>query len=126
VPLAGSGFVAADEFHTPSISAMRVEWRAALDQFRTEVSGQPAASTFSFAIQRRVPASDPLSMPALVQLNAITSEIFTGIGRSPIPVLLPFATAAWLEARQNGAADPANVARYQADFGPVDVFHAGL
>lgn len=125
VPLAGSGFAAADEFHTPSISAMRVEWRAALDQFRTEVSGQPAASTFSFAIQQRVPASDPRSMPALVQLNAITSEIFTGIGRSPIPVLLPFATAAWLEARQNGAADPANVARYQADFGPVDVFHAG-
>ncbi|MBI5319434.1 M23 family peptidase [Bradyrhizobium sp.] len=127
VQLAGSGLVAADEFHTPSISAMRVEWRAALDQFRTEVSGRPAAtSTFSFAIQQRFAASDPRSMPALVQLNAITSEIFTGIGRSPIPVLLPFDAAAWLDARQSGAADAANVARYQADFRPVDVFHAGL
>jgi len=125
--MAGCGLVAADEFHTPSISAMRVEWRAALDQFRTEVSGQPAAAaTFSFAIQQRFAASDPRSMPALVQLNAITSEIFTGIGRSPIPVLLPFDTAGWLEARQNGAAESANVARYQADFRPVDIFHAGL
>ncbi len=125
--VAGSGLVAADEFHTASISSMRVEWRAALDQFRTEVGGQPAAaSTFSFAIQQRFPASDPRAMPALVQLNAITSEIFGGIGRSPIPVLLPFDTSAWLEARQNGATDAANVARYQAGFRPVDVFHAGL
>ncbi len=106
---------------------MRVEWRAALDQFRTEVSGQPAAvSTFSFAIQQRFAASDPRAMPGLVQLNAITSEVFTGISRSPIPVLLPFDTAAWVEARQNGATENANVARYQADFRPVDVFHAGL
>ena len=127
MPLAGSNLVAADEFHTPSISAMRVEWRAALNQFHTEVSGQPAAaSTFSFAIQQRFAASDPRSMPALVQLNAITSEIFTGIGRSPIPVLLPFDTAAWLEARQAGAAIRSDVARYQADFRRVDVFHAGL
>ncbi len=104
---AGGG-AAAEEFHTSSISAMRVEWRAALDQFRTDVSGQPAAAaTFSFPIQQRFGASDPRSMPALVQLNAITSEIFTGIGRSPIPVLLPFDAAAWLETqRRGGAPDP--------------------
>ena len=91
---------------------MRVEWRAALDQFRTEVSGQPAANaTFSFAIQQRFPASDPRSMPALVQLNAITSEIFTDISRSPIPVLLPFDTSAWIEARQNGTTDATNLSR---------------
>src|SRR5690349_25131660 len=101
--MAGSGGASADDFHTPSISAMRVEWRAALDQFRTEVSGQPAAaSTFSFAIQQRYAASDPRSMPALMQLNAITSENFTGIRRSPIPVLLPFDTTARPEARRNG------------------------
>jgi hypothetical protein len=125
--VAGPDGATADEFRTPSISAMRVEWRAALDQFRTEVSGQPAgAYTFSFPIQQRFAAYDPRSMPALVQLNATTSEIFTGIGRSPIPVLLPFDTSAWVEARQGGAADPANVARYQSDFRPADVFHAGF
>lgn len=117
---------AADEFRTPSISAMRVEWRAALDQLRQEINTQPAVtSSFSFASQRRVPASDPRSMPALVLLNAVTSPVFPGISRSPVPVLLPFDTAGYLDARQNGAPDSLSVARYQADFRPVDFFSAG-
>ena len=64
-------------------------------------------------------------MPALVQLNAITSPVFTGIGRSPVPVLLPFDTASYLEARQSGVPDSLSVSRYQADFRPADLFHAG-
>jgi len=116
----------ADEFRTPSISAVRVEWRAVLDQLRSEIGTQPAvASAFTFSGQRRVPAYDPRSTPALVQLNAVTSEIFTGIGRSPVPVLLPFDTAAFLEARQNGAPASLSVSHYQADFRPADLFEAG-
>ena len=64
-------------------------------------------------------------MPALVQLNAVTSPIFTGIGRSPVPVLLPFDTAAFLDARLNGAPPSLSLSRYQADFRPVDLFDAG-
>ena len=98
---------------------MRVEWRAVLDQLRSEINTQPAiASAFTFSGQRRVPASDPRSTPALVQLNAVTSPIFTGIGRSPVPVLLPFDTAAFLDARQNGAPASLSLSRYQADFRP--------
>ena len=105
---------------------MRVEWRAALDQLRQEINARPAiASNFNFASQRRVPASDPRSTPALVQLNAITSPIFPGIARSPIPVLLPFDTASYLDARQSGAPASLSVARYQADFRAADFFHAG-
>src|SRR4051812_19155904 len=116
----------ADEFRSPSISAVRVEWRAALDQFRTEVSGKPtAASTFAFPIQQRFAASDPRSMPALVQLNAITSDIFAGIGRSPIPVLLPFDTSAWVEGTEDDRSDAADLTQYQAGFRPADLFHAG-
>ena len=116
----------ADEFRTPSISAVRVEWRAVLDQLRSEINTQPAiASAFTFASQRRVPRSDPRSMPALVQLNAITSPIFAGIGRSPVPVLLPFDTASYLEARQSGVPESVSVSRHQADFRPADLFHAG-
>ena len=74
---------AAEEFRTPSISAIRVEWRAVLDQLRTEIaSRQSIASRFTFAGQRRVPAWDPRSTPALVQLNAINAGLFTGIGSS--------------------------------------------
>src|ERR1700761_3118928 len=123
--IAGSATLSADEFRTPSISAVRVEWRAVLDQLRAEIgTPSPVASAFTFAGQRRVPVSDPRSTPALVQLNAVTSQIFAGIGRSPVPVLLPFDTAAFLDARSNNAGQP--ISRYQADFSPVAMFSAGL
>jgi hypothetical protein len=118
-----SGAVA-NEFRTPSVTAVRVEWRAALDQLRTEIATRPAiASRFTFAGQRRVPASDPRSTPALVQLNAINASTFAGIGRSPVPVLLPFDTADSLEDQADGTLLP--LSRYQADFRPADLFHAG-
>ncbi|MBR0801592.1 M23 family peptidase [Bradyrhizobium jicamae] len=122
-PLSGAF---ADEFRTPSISAMRVDWRAVLDQLRQDIGARPAiAANFTFASQRRVPGSDSRATPALVQLNAATSPIFPGIARSPIPVLLPFDAAAWLDARLGGAPDTQSVARYQADFRPADFFDAG-
>ena len=124
--LAGTGRLVADEFRTPAISTVRVEWRGVLDQLRSEIATQPSiVSAFTFSGQRRLPAYDPRSMPALVQLNAVTSQIFTGIARSPIPVLLPFDTAAFLDARLKGAPASLSVARYQADFRPVDMFDAG-
>src|SRR5215813_2817477 len=123
--LAGAPSFAAEEFLTPPVSVARVEWRAVLDQVRAEIGAVPSvASDFTFSVQRRVTASDPRSMPALVQLNAVTSPIFAGIGRSPVPVLLPFDAAAYVEARQNGGL-LLPIARYQADFRPVDVFDAG-
>src|ERR1700742_321263 len=123
---AGQSASRADDFRTPSVSAVHVEWRAVLDQLRSEISATPSvASAFTFSGQRRVPASDPRSTPALLQLNAVTSKIFTGIDRSPIPVLLPFDTAAFLDARANGVPASLSLAKYQADFRPVDLFDAG-
>jgi hypothetical protein len=121
---AGATCAAAEEFRTPSISTVRVEWRAVVDQFRTEVGTRPAVvSRFAFAGQRRVPAWDPRATPALVQLNAINATLFAGIGRSPVPVLLPFDTAGYLEGQADGTQLP--LSRYQADFRPADLFHAG-
>ena len=123
---AGAAAAVADEFRTPAVSALRVEWRAALDQLRTEISARPAiAPAFTFSGRRRLPADDPRTMPALVQLNAVTSPVFNGIGRSRIPVLLPFDTAAFLEDRLNGAPPSLPLARYHADFRPADLFDAG-
>jgi hypothetical protein len=124
--IGGRSVLLADEFKTPVISAVHVEWRAVLDQLRSEINAQPAlASAFTFSGQRRVPASDPRSAPALVQLNALTSQIFTGIGLSPVPVLLPFDTAAFLDAWPTGAPASLSLAGYQADFQPVDLFDVG-
>lgn len=124
--IAGTAALTADEFRTPAVSAVRVDWRAALDQLRSEINSHPAvASAFTLTRRYRLPASDPRSMPTLVQLNGVTSPIFTGIGRSPVPVLLPFDAAAFLEARLNGAPASLSFSRYQVDFRPVDLFDAG-
>jgi hypothetical protein len=127
VLLAGGALrLGAEEFKTPSISVARVEWRGALDQLRSEINTEPAvAEAFTFSGQRRLPAFDPRVTPALVQLNAVTSQIFTGIGRSPVPVLLPFDTAAFLEAQLQGARPGPSLSRYQADFRPAELFDAG-
>ncbi|WP_342740978.1 M23 family peptidase [Bradyrhizobium sp. B117] len=118
--------LAADEFRSPSLTALRVDWRAALDQLRTEINSRPQiAGDFIFAPRRSVPRYDPRTMPALVQLNAVSSQFFTGIARSSVPVLLPFDAAAYLEAQRSGAPASLSPARFQADFNPVDVFDAG-
>jgi hypothetical protein len=124
--LAGTAAVPADEFKTPAISVVHVDWRAALDQFRSEISTRPAvAADFTFTGRRRLAAFDPRATPALVQLNGVTSQIFTGIGRSPVPVLLPFDAAAFLEAQSSGAPASLLLPRYQADFRTADLFDAG-
>jgi hypothetical protein len=124
--IAGTDVLSADEFKTPPVSAVRVEWRAALEQLRSEINAQPAvAPAFTFSGQRRLPAFDPRAIPALIQLNAVTSQFFTAIGRSPVPVLLPFDTPAFLDARLQGAPASLSLSRYQAGFNPVDVFDAG-
>jgi murein DD-endopeptidase MepM/ murein hydrolase activator NlpD len=123
---AGMAPAAAEDFRTAAISVVRVDWRAALDQFRTEIGTVPAvASNFTFSRGRRVPRFDPRSMPALLQLNGATSPIFSGITRSPVPVLLPFDTVAYIGTRANDAPTSLSLSRYQADFRPVDFFDAG-
>jgi hypothetical protein len=124
--VAGTGAVAADEFRSPAVSAVRVDWRAAFDQLRVEIGTQPTVTpAFTFVSRYRLAGFDPRSMPALVQLNATTSQIFTGIGRSAVPVLLPFDTAAYLETRWSGAAESRSLSHFQADFRSADLFDAG-
>ena len=122
---AGSVVVSAEPFRSPQISVVRVDWRAARDQLRSELSAAPAlAADFAFVRQQRVGNFDPRSVPAVVQLSAATSAVFSGIGRSTVPVLLPFDTPSFLEARQSGVQSAAPLSRYQADFRPVDFFDA--
>jgi hypothetical protein len=118
--------LAADEFRSPSISVARVDWRAALDQLHVEVGAHPSvAPGFTFVRRYRLPAADPRATPALVQLNATTSQLFAGINRSPVPVLLPLDPAAYLEAHWTNTPENLPLARFQADFRPADVFDAG-
>jgi murein DD-endopeptidase MepM/ murein hydrolase activator NlpD len=124
--LAALASASADEFHTPQTSSLRVDWRAALEQLRTEINAQPSiATSFSFTGRRRLPSYDPRRLPAMVQLNALTSPYFAGIARGGVPVLLPFDTAGYLDARQAGAPATLSLSRYQAGFRPAEMFDAG-
>jgi hypothetical protein len=116
----------AEEFNAASVSINRADWRAAIDQLRSELHPVPTITEdFTFSGQRRgLSPSDPRARPALAQLNGITSTIFADIGRSPVPVLLPFDTAAYVMARRHGTLEAASFPRYQADF-RTDVFDAG-
>jgi len=121
IPRAG-----ADEFRTPSVSLLRADWRAALDQIKADVNARPTlVGALTFVERRRLPRFDPRTRPALVQLNAVTAELFPGIRRSPVPVLLPFDTAAYLESRQAADKLPAALSTYQAGFRTVDLFDTG-
>lgn len=118
--------LAEESFRTPGIAVSRTDWRAAMDQLRSELNAVPSvAADFVLSARRHgVAPFDPRTRPALLELNGVTSPIFTGIGRSPVPVLLPFDTTAYLAARRTGTAEIGPLARYQADF-RTELFDAG-
>ncbi|HEU4806583.1 MAG TPA: M23 family peptidase [Nitrobacter sp.] len=123
---AATGGAVADDFKTPGISIARVEWRTVLDQFKSEIEAWPdIADRFTVNTLRHLPSSDPRTMPALIQLNAVTLPLFARINQSPVPVLLPFDAGMYLNARATG--EPANLplAHYQAGF-QRQMFDAGL
>ncbi len=124
--LAGGLDVSAQEFRPPETTVLHVDWRAAQNELRVELAGTPSlADDFSFAPLHRLSGFETRTVPAWAALNAATGSIFAGIGRSAVPVLLPFDTPAFLQARQTGADKAVPISRYQADFRSVDFFDAG-
>ena len=77
---------AGQEMKSPRISSTQVDWDAAV----LELAPVDAL--------RRADA-----MAAMAELNRATSERFANIAASPVPVLLPFDTAAFLRHRSAAA-----------------------
>ena len=118
--------VAAENFVTPTISFSRVDWRAAIEQLRSETAARPAATgSLTFSRNRRHGPFDQRRAPAIMQLNAITAGVFPGVGRSPIPVLLPFDTPGYLADRMADALAGQTHYRYLSGFRAIDFFEAG-
>ncbi len=115
-----------ETFRTPSVAFANVEWSAAVDQLDAEMATRPEiAAAFNFPDGRLSRHFDRRRVPALARLNALTAPLFPTIGRSSVPVLLPFDVGAFLSDRLAGAPESLAPARYQADFRAVDFFHAG-
>ena len=87
---------AAQEMKSPRISSTQVDWDAAVLELAPIDALRPAD----------VPA-------AMAELNRATGERFANIAASPVPVLLPFDTAAFLRHR-SAAADAAGLATTDA------------
>lgn len=116
----------ADDFVTASVSYSRVDWRAAVEQFRSETAAQPGtAGALTFARNYRFKPFDQRRLPALMQLNAVAAPLLPGIDQSSVPVLLPFDMPRFIADRMNGS--PADLApnRYLSGFRSIDFFDAG-
>jgi hypothetical protein len=107
----------APEMKLPRVSISEADWtsvRTALASFDTL-------------------ASHDNETDVLTRLNAVTAKAFADIATSPVPVLLPFDTAAYLRdadqsnvAQANGAqANAGDVAKYLSGFTSVPVFFPG-
>ena len=100
-----SGPAAAGELESPAVKLTDVNWDAA------------AASIF-------VRGSEPPAQ-AFARLNALTEKRFAGIGKSTVPVLLPFDIDAFRKDTADGKPETAPSDKYFGDFHPSKFFLTG-
>jgi hypothetical protein len=110
---AGIAAAAAQEMKSPRISSTQVDWDAAVLELAPVDPVKPAPAV-------------------MTELNRATGERFSNIAASPVPVLLPFDTAAFLRDRAAAAAaaDPAaalpnTAGDYLSGFSAVTLFYPG-
>ena len=115
---------AAQEARLPQLASASatVDWSAALVSLSDGTDLRPAALA-AHARPARNGASRPIP-PALARLNGAMAPRFPGVARSPVPVLLPFDTAALLRDLTAGTADEGN-ARYLYGFQASKFFYPG-
>ncbi len=95
---------AAGEMQSPAITLSSVDWQAA------------AAS---------LPGPDGTPAQAFERLNALTAKRFAGIGKSTVPVLLPFDVDGFLKDSADGKPDAATSNKYFGGFHPTKFFLPG-
>src|SRR5215468_10756103 len=108
----GIAAAAAQDMKSPRISPTHVDW----DAVAVELDA--------------LDLPKPVVVPELMaKLNRATGERFTNIAASPVPVLLPFDTAAFLRDRAAAAAEPAaataSATNYLSGFSAVPFFYPG-
>ncbi|MCG6203591.1 M23 family metallopeptidase [Rhodopseudomonas sp. HC1] len=114
-----------EEFSTPTLTALRIDWAEALDQLRAEVAPSPTAAVeFGLGSGPDLPAAGLRRVPAWVRLNAITGRFFPAIGQSAVPVLLPLDAATLLASDPDPRPESPALRSAQAGF-EIGMFDAG-
>jgi hypothetical protein len=100
-----SGPAAAAEMESPVITLSDVDWNAAAATLTGHATEQTAE--------------------AFANLNSITAKRFAGIGKSTVPVLLPFDVDAFRKDEAEGKPDAASSDKYFGQFHPTKFFLPG-
>jgi hypothetical protein len=100
-----SGPVIAGEMESPTIRLTKVDWEAA-------AASLPDRGTDALA-------------PAFSRLNGLTEKRYAGIGKSAVPVLLPFDVEAFRKDVEAGNAEAADSEKYFGGFHPTKFFLPG-
>jgi Peptidase family M23 len=119
---AGIVSATAQDMKSPRLSITRVEWNAVAAELDA-IDALKSAAAPTIAEAGRTRAHD-----LIAQLNRATGERFAGIATSPVPVLLPFETTAFLRDRASAAdAAAANppAGNYLSGFSAVPFFYPG-
>lgn len=108
---------AAEDMKPPQLSYAKVDWAEAV----ATLAGIDQLKPLATPLMSRAAHSMPRS---LARLNNVMSPRFPGIATSPVPVLLPFETAALL--RDQAAGDPGDGDdRYLSGFRAIRFFYPG-
>jgi Peptidase family M23 len=113
----------AQEMKPPRISPTHVDWDAVAAEL---VAITAPSATGPDAETHTPPAIDPAVATELVaNLNRATGERFADIAASPVPVLLPFDTGAFLRNRAANGGANAPAGNYLLGFNAVPFFYPG-
>jgi hypothetical protein len=113
---------AAQDMKSPRVSSIRVDWDALALELRA-IEGANTAQRWTEEETKRPLAS---AANALAGVNVAVGDRFANIASSPVPVLLPFDTPAFLRERAGPAdASQAEAPDYLLGFNSMPFFYAG-
>jgi hypothetical protein len=119
-----NGTAGAQEMKAPRILPMHPQWSELSAEL--EMLGAPAVAVTTHEGDERK-LSSPL-MEFLAAVNTATGERFSNVSASPVPVLLPFDTAAFLRNHRPFPGDrpeDEGTGNYLSGFNSVPFFYAG-
>jgi hypothetical protein len=115
----GIASAGAGEMRPPRISPVAIDW----GELSAELQALHEETGTVDEQANRVPAS---AADAIARINRVTGERFPNIEASPVPVLLPFDTPAFMRDREGVAVAPSyEAADYLLGFNSVPFFYAG-
>jgi hypothetical protein len=103
--LFAGGWARAGEMQSPTVTLSTIDWEAAAAALPARGADAPAV--------------------AFARLNTVTGKRFAGIGKSSVPVLLPFDVDAFAKDQTDGKAEAATSDKYFGKFHPTKFFLPG-